>query len=244
MRKSNFAVWSARALAAGAALLGVAGCGSGGSTSSGTTAASSAATAAKTSASTQPTTSAGTGSTAAASAATTSASSGSSAATSGTVAPGTALALGASATVPYQPVGANQSSAPKFKLRVTVLTLEKGKLSDFNGIKLNSTEKASTPYYAKVEFENVGEGNAGSEGSSGGEGNPAVQVEGVDSSGETEQSVTFFGEFPRCEYKEPPKPFTHGKRFATCLTFLVPGGISKIAYTGTEAYVSQPVTWK
>jgi hypothetical protein len=242
MRKPSFAVWSACALVSGAALLSLAGCGSSSSGSSGTTAAKSTP-AATTSASTQSSASTASSATTASTAATTTASSGSTA-TSGTAAPGTELALGASAVVPYQPVSADQSAPAKFKLRVTVLTMEKGSLSDFNGIKLNSTEKASTPYYAKVKIENAGEGDADSEGSAGDEGNPAVEIEGVDSSGEAEQNVTFFGEFPRCEYKQPPKPFTHGKSFTTCITFLVPGGIRKVAYTGTEAYESSPVTWK
>jgi hypothetical protein len=65
--------------------------------------------------------------------------------TSGTTAPGTALAVGATATVPYQPVTANQTSKPEFKLQVTVSAIEQGSLSDFNGIKLEAAQKASTP---------------------------------------------------------------------------------------------------
>jgi hypothetical protein len=29
----------------------------------------------------------------------------------------------------------------------------------------------------------------------------------------------------------------------TCLTFLVPGGIKKVGYTGTQDYIDTPVTW-
>jgi hypothetical protein len=140
--------------------------------------------------------------------------------------------------VPYQPVGADQSAKPKFELQVTVTAIEKGSLSDFNGIKLDATEKASTPVYVKAKITNVSDGDAGSGG------NPSVNIEGIDSTGETQQSVTFFGEFPRCEYTEAPKPLSKGKSFTTCLTFLVPGGITKAAYTGTEAYVLKPVTWR
>lgn len=153
-------------------------------------------------------------------------------------APGSSLAVGNTATVPYQPVGASQSAKPKFTLQVTITALEKGSLSDFNGIKLDATEKASTPVYIKAKITNAGPGDAGSGG------NPSVNVEGVDTSGETQQSVTFFGDFPRCEYVEVPKPFTKGKSFTTCLTFLIPGGVAKAAYTGTEKYVLTPVTWK
>jgi hypothetical protein len=34
-----------------------------------------------------------------------------------------------------------------------------------------------------------------------------------------------------------------GSSYNNCLTFLVPGGINKVAYTGTDAYISSPVTW-
>jgi hypothetical protein len=71
-----------------------------------------------------------------------------------------------------------------------------------------------------------------------------VSIAGVDDTGATQQSTVTIGEFPRCEDKEPPKPFSRGKTVETCLIFLVPGGITKAAYTGTEAYVTSPVTWK
>jgi hypothetical protein len=152
--------------------------------------------------------------------------------------PGTALAVGDSAVVPYQPVDAPQSAPAKYKLKVTVTAIETGSLSDFNGIKLDATEKASKPTYVKVKMENVGSGNAGSGG------NPMVEIEGVDGTGETQQSVVFFGDFPRCEYKEAPKPFMPGKSFESCSVFLIPGGITKAAYTGAEPYVTNPLTWK
>jgi hypothetical protein len=138
--------------------------------------------------------------------------------------------------MPYSTSDGSSSSAP-FKLGVKVTAIEKGSLSDFNGIKLDSAEKASTPYYVKVELTNAGSGDAGKE-------SPQIQIQGIDSTGEAQGSVSFLGEFPRCEDKEPPKPFTHGKSYSTCLTFLVPGGITKVGYTGTEQYSESPVTWK
>jgi len=214
-----------------AAAWGATGCG-GSNTTTGSTATSTTTAATSSSASTTGAGAAPSTTQAATSAASTAAGT---SAPSGSTSPGTALGVGTTATVPYQP---NSESTPKFKLAVTVTAIEKGKLSDFNGIKLDSAEKASTPFYVKVKIANVGSGDAG------GSNNPAINIEGVDSSGETQQSVTFLGDFPRCEYKEPPKPFSHGKSFEACLTFLVPGGITKAAYTGAEAYVTSPVTWK
>ena len=213
-----------KALIVGAAAIGVVGCGGSSNSASTTQSATPPATQAQaTSASTQSTSATGT----------------TAAAASGITAAGTALAVGATATVPYSSSSVSQSSKPEFTLQVTVTAIEKGTLSDFNGIKLDSTQKAGTPFYVKAKMTNIGSGDAGKGG------NPSINIEGVDSTGETQQSVTFLlGGFPRCESKEPPKPFSQGKSFETCLVFLVPGGITKAAYTGAAAYITNPVTWK
>jgi hypothetical protein len=209
----------------GAAALGAFGCGSSSKSTASTTAAPATTTAASTPAQTTSTAST-----------TTTAASSTSANTAGTTAPGTSLAVGTEATVPYS-TSDEPSSAAKFKLGVKVTAIEKGSLSDFNGIKLDAAEKASTPSYVKVEITNAGEGDAGKE-------SPSIQIQGIDHTGEAQSSVTFLGEFPRCEEKEPPKPFTHGKSYSTCLTYMVPGGIAKAAYTGTQDYSESPLTWK
>jgi hypothetical protein len=156
----------------------------------------------------------------------------------GTTPPGQSLALGAAATVPYQPVSAPQGATAKYKLRVVVSTMEKGRLSDFNGGRFTKTQEGSTPVYVRFKMTNVGDGDAGSAG------NPAVEIEGVDSDGDTQQALVLYSAFPRCEYRQPSKPFTYGKSFESCVVFLVPGGITKVVYTGTEAYVDSPVSWK
>jgi hypothetical protein len=156
----------------------------------------------------------------------------------GTTPPGQTLALGASATVPYQPVSAPQGATAKYKLRVVVSAMEKGRLSDFKGGRFTKAQEGSTPVYVRFKMTNVGDGNAGSEG------NPAVEIEGLDIDGATDQALVLYSAFPRCEYRQPPKPFTYGKTFESCLVFLVPGGIAKTVYTGTEAYVDSPVSWK
>lgn len=153
----------------------------------------------------------------------------------GVTAPATALAVGGTATVPYRPPGS--SGGPTFKLQVTVTAIDKGKLSDFSGIKLDASQRAGTPYYVKVRLTNAGAGDASRQA------NPSVAINGVDTTGATAQSVTFIGDFPHCPDKEAPKPFSHGKSFETCLTFLVPGGITKAAYVGTDSYITSPVTW-
>ncbi|HTP19731.1 MAG TPA: hypothetical protein VMJ65_09015 [Solirubrobacteraceae bacterium] len=151
--------------------------------------------------------------------------------------PGTSLAAGQPATVPFQTTSTG-GHGPAYKLRVTVESIKRGSLEDFSGIQLNATEKASTPYYAKVKITNVGPSSFNTSNS-----DPAISVEGVDSTGEVQTSVTFFGTFPPCPDSDTPNPFHSGQSVETCLTYLVPGGITKVAYTGTDAYETSPVTW-
>jgi hypothetical protein len=224
-------------LAAAALAAGVAACGStssGGNTQSSSTAAQSRAT--TTAATSSP---AATSSAAATSSPAATSSAASSAAGGGaTAAAGTSLKLGATATVPLSTTLKSGKNGPTYRLKVQVESMDKGTLADFNGIKLDATEKSSTPYYVKVKITSLGPGKIATS-----DNDPAVQVEGVDSTGQTQQSVTFFGDFPKCDEKFPPNQMAPGSSFETCLTFLVPGGIRKVAYTGTESYIDTPVTW-
>lgn len=154
-------------------------------------------------------------------------------------APGTKLAVGKTAIVAYKR-GSDFSNSPATqRLQITVTSIVKGTLADFNGLQLDATQKAGTPFYVKVRIANVGPGDVAA-----GTDDPSVDIEGLDSTGQTQQSVTFLGTFPRCNAVSPPKRMTRGKSFDTCLTFLVPGGIKAAAYTGTSDYVNSPVTWR
>lgn len=152
----------------------------------------------------------------------------------GSAAPGTKLAVGSSATVRYTPLGA--PGAKPSTLKVTVESLDQGTLGDFKGIQLDATQKASLPTYVKVKVTNLGPSPIDVDGTS-------AAIQGVDNTGNTQQSVTFIGDFPPCPDHASTTPMGPGSSYDNCLTFLVPGGITKVAYTGTEAYVSSPVTW-
>jgi hypothetical protein len=225
-------VRTACGVCAAATMLVGAGCGSSSSSSSSSSTPASAPPPATTTAAST------TAATTSTPATTTSASTGATS-TGGATAPGTKLAMGATATVPYKDPGADVGNKPApYKVQVTIQSLKKASLSDFNGIKLDAQQKASTPYYVKATITNVGNGDPG-------KADPAVAIEGVDTTGQTQQSVTFFGDFPPCNSTEAPKPFTRGKSWSTCLVFLVPGGITAVAYTGPpDDYISKPVTWK
>ena len=155
-----------------------------------------------------------------------------------TAKPGTALAAGQTATVGFDTTTKTGANGPSYKVAVTVQSIKKGSLKDFAGIQLNATEKASIPYYAKVKITNLSPTAFATTSN-----DPAISVEGVDTTGDTDTSVTFFGTFPPCNDVDTPNPFKPGQSVETCLTYLVPGGITKVAYTGTSAYETTPVTW-
>jgi hypothetical protein len=212
--------------------LGAAACGSTSSSGGGTQSASTSA-GASAPASTATSSAAAAGATSTAAATSSAAGAG-----GGIAAPGATFTAGQTATVGFDTTTKAGKPGPSYKINVNVESITKGSLADFNGIKLDANEKASTPYYVKVKITSLGPGKMTTT-----DNDPAISVEGVDSTGQTQQSVTFFGDFPKCDEAETPNPLAVGKSFETCLTFLVPGGIRKVAYTGTESYITKPVTW-
>jgi hypothetical protein len=152
-----------------------------------------------------------------------------------TAAPGTKLTVGQTAKVPFAPAGSTDKSKAS-TLQVTVQSFDKGSLSDFNGIQLDANEKASTPVYVKVHVTNLGPASIDVDSS-------AAAIEGVDNTGNNQSSVTFIGTFPKCPDAASTKPLGTGKGYDDCLTFLVPGGITKVSYNGTSDYIDSPVTW-
>jgi hypothetical protein len=166
-----------------------------------------------------------------------SAASGAPAASSGAVAkPGATFAVGQPATVDFIPPS-QVTKTPVTRLRITVQSIQKGTLADFKGVQLDAQQRAGSPVYVKVDITNVGSKPAQSDTAS-------ADVQGIDNTGNTEQSLTIIGDFPRCNDTSSQAPIAPGKTLSTCLIYLVPGGITKVAYTGTNDYISSPVTWK
>jgi hypothetical protein len=153
----------------------------------------------------------------------------------GVASPGTKLSVGQTAKVTYNPVAATRGGGSS-TLLVTVKSFKKASLSDFNGIQLDASQKASTPYFVKVHVANLGPHSIDVDGT-------AAAIEGVDSTGSGQQSVTFIGTFPPCPDMASTTPLGPGHSYDDCLTFLVPGGITKVSYNGTTDYIDSPVTW-
>ena len=91
------------------------------------------------------------------------------------------------------------SHATPSTLKVTVQSLQKGTLDDFKGIDLDASQKAATPVYVKVKVTNLGPGTIDVDATS-------AAIEGLDSTGNTTQSVTFIGTFPRCPDNQSTHP--------------------------------------
>lgn len=143
--------------------------------------------------------------------------------------------MGQPATVGFHPAGASDKSKDS-TLKLTITSFEKGTLNDFKGIQLDATQKAATPVYVKLHLINEGPHPIDVTAAS-------AAIQGLDNTGTAQQSVTFIGDFPRCNDNSTTTPLAPGKSFDSCLTFLIPGGITKVAYSGTDNYIDSPVTW-
>jgi hypothetical protein len=158
--------------------------------------------------------------------------------------PGTHLGLGQQAIVGWDP---GDTGKNVFKLELTVVSIEKGSIAnDFRNVQLNAKEKASTPYYVTVKIKALSS-NPPSDND-----DPAIALNGIDDRGQQQGEVTFFGHFARCDDPQAPRPFTAGKSFTACLTYLMPGGGSIKSMTWTEGphktndvtpYFEKPVVW-
>jgi hypothetical protein len=155
--------------------------------------------------------------------------------------PGTKLKLGETAHVTFKPLNAPATSKKTYKLDVAVLGIEQGSIADdFKNVDLDEDQKASTPYYVSVRVSNPGAEVVPVKD------DPDIRFDGIDDRGQEQGSVTFFGTFERCDDTEAPTPFTNGESYESCLVYLIPGGgsIQQVNWSGSDAYVLKPVTWK
>lgn len=129
-----------------------------------------------------------------------------------------------------------------FQVHATAEEIEKGSIDDFENISLDENQKASTPYYVTVKIENTGReiplGDM--------EGDPDLKFGAIDDRGQEQPSITFIGDFERCEDTDAPKPFAKGKSYESCLAFLVggDGSITEVRWKGSDKYILKPVAWK
>jgi hypothetical protein len=166
----------------------------------------------------------------------------------GLTAPGTHLGFGGRATVGWVPPSqaTGQGAHRGIKLRVTVVSIVKGTIADFQNVDLNASQRKSTPYYVTVRVTALGSTAPPKDS------DPAITFQAIDDRGQQQQSITFLGTFSRCDDPFPPKPFVNGKSYHSCLTYLMPrgGSIQKIQWDDGPAaanqvtpYFDNPIVW-
>ena len=161
--------------------------------------------------------------------------------------PGTQLKIGDMATVGWTPPSQSGISGPgkAINLQVTVEELEKGTQDDLKDISLDADQKGATPYFLKVKILNLGATAPETD-------EPDLTFDAIDDRKQEQGSVTFIGDFPRCENERAPKPFSKGKSYESCLTYLVQGGrIAEIRWkdgpadkNGVSKYFNKPIVWR
>jgi hypothetical protein len=162
--------------------------------------------------------------------------------------PGAHLAFGGPATVGWVPPSQDTGTGAHrgIKLRVTVVSIQKGTMADFRNVQLNGTERKSTPYYVQLRVTALSSTRPPKDS------DPAITFTAIDDRGQQQQSITFLGTFSRCDDPMPPKQFVSGKTYESCLAYLIPGGgsIQKVQWdNGPTAanevtpYFERPIVW-
>lgn len=178
------------------------------------------------------TTSGGAASAAASSSSTTTTTSSS---TAGVAKPGTGLSFGQTATVTYTPLTSSGNGKAR-TVKITVASIRSGSAADLKALDVSGAPKGALPQYATVTVTNLGPLSIDVDGTS-------DAIQGIDHSGNQQSPVSIIGDFPPCNQNSSTAPVDAGTSFHTCLTYLVSGGITKVAWTGTDDYMNSPVTW-
>jgi len=162
--------------------------------------------------------------------------------------PGAHLAFGGPATVGWVPPSQDTGTGAHhgIKLRITVVSIQKGTMADFRNVELNGTQRNSTPYYVQLRVTALSSTPPPKDS------DPAITFTAIDDRGQQQQSITFLGTFSRCDDPLPPKQFVSGKTYESCLAYLIPGGgsIQKVQWDNGPAaanevtpYFDRPIVW-
>lgn len=146
--------------------------------------------------------------------------------------PGTELALGASATLAWQP-RQEQVGVVEAEVRdVERTTFERS----FSGWQLDDATRATTPWFVRVALRNVGEEDLGGR---------AVPLYGLGSSGRLIQASGFATRFDPCPGNGAfPASFAPGQQGERCLVLLVPEGeeLEGVAFRPADAV--EAIVWE
>ena len=149
---------------------------------------------------------------------------------------GDTMDLGTRVVAPYTVYG-KTGSGQKTKVAVTVLRVRKGKISDFKDFNLDAKQKATTPYYVDVKYENLGDMKLQRFLL-----DPSIE----DTDGEEYKPLNLIvlsGTFKVCP-KPSDKRLKPGEKFTLCAPFLLPKGktMERVRFQGDVT--QDPYFWK
>ena len=149
---------------------------------------------------------------------------------------GDEMALGTRVVAPYVVYG-KTGSKQETKVAVTVLKIRKGKISDFKDFNLDAKQKATTPYFVDVKYENLGKLKLQRFLL-----DPSIE----DSDGQEYKPLNLIilsGTFKVCP-KPSDKRLAPGESFTLCAPFLLPKGktLERVRFHGDVT--QDPYFWK
>jgi hypothetical protein len=144
--------------------------------------------------------------------------------------PGTALQVGETATVAWQP-----TQRVTGVLGLTVTGLERTSFEQsFKGWELDDATKSNAPYFVTATVRNDGTTDLG--------GRP-VPLYGLAASGALVEASSFATDFKPCRPSVLPTPFPAGATAQVCLVYLIPNGgaLDGVSFRPSQAF--DPITW-
>lgn len=142
---------------------------------------------------------------------------------------GAELKFGEPATVAYEP-NTQRSSV----LRLTVGSVQQGRISDLAAYRLDAATRKARPYYVRFSARNIGTGDVSRTG---------VPLLAVDDRNTLIQPSSFNNDFERCPSKPLPAGFKAGESVVGCLTYLVPNGGKLVEMSFRPLQAFEPIIW-
>jgi len=153
-------------------------------------------------------------------------------------APGTELAFGEPAVVPFSSGDATGT------VEVTVTGITSGSPADLAPLELGDRAKGLVPYYIKLDVKGVS-GSAGLANYSINE-----SIEGTLPDGSEAQNIAIIGTFAPCDGESFPSGFADGHTFSTCVPYLAQESseVSGARFAPSDgpyaSFDGKPVVWK
>jgi hypothetical protein len=150
---------------------------------------------------------------------------------------GAKMKVGQTANVTYNTTETGKATST---LAITLTSVRQGSISDLSNFELDAQSKEGVPFYVAAKFRNVG--------------TRPVAISGIfgdmnvyDKQGDTIDSITLLGNFPKCQGTEPDS-LAVGHQFQECDVYIAPVG-EPVATVVFDNFLNDPsnteteVTW-